>query len=174
MERIALRHILGIYGRTTKVGEKPNPFRLLWISLRMLAGSGSIPPLRDELSKSTFEDTEKSLGIPMGEAALTFERYLQMHLTSMGFFGRAFYERSYIEGLNALILTYPLLCWFSRAIAAAEGQSTVTKECAEKALMIVDHQHGLAPKLISSSIRPLTLFLSDRAILRSLAIWYGS
>jgi hypothetical protein len=97
-----------------------------------------------------------------------------MHLTSMGFFGPAFYGRSYLDGLNALLLTYPIVCWFARAIAASEGARTLTKESVERAMMIVDHQHGTTPLLNSGSVRALTVFLCDRAILRSLAIWYGT
>jgi len=174
LQHLALRHIIGIYGRIVRVIDKPKPAQLLVTSLRMLGGNGNLPPLRDELAKVTFAQTEQSMGVPSGDAALAIERYLHMHLISMGFFGRAFYGRSYLDGLNALLLTYPILCWFARAEAISSELTTLTKESAERAMLIVDHQHGSAPTLNNANVRALTNFLCDRASLRAIAIWYGS
>lgn len=174
LERTALRHLAGVYGRIVLVSQRPRPLRLLATSLRMIGGSGALPPLRDELALATFEDIERPLGTPSGECASPIERHLLMHLTSMGFFGRGFYGRSYLDGLGALLITYPLTCWFARAIAASEGMETLTKDACERAIMIVDHQHANAPLLDSFAVRALSRYLSERAALRSLAIWYGT
>lgn len=174
MERGAFRQVLGVYGRIDQVGEKAKPIPRLSTLLRMLAGKGMVPPLREGFPKVTFEDVETWRGIPRGEAAGALERYLHVHLSGMGFFGISFYGRSYLDGLNALLLTFPLVCWFARAYAVSEGLSELDGSCVQRALMIVDHQHGITPVLDFPSERYRTTFLCEQTTLRTLMAWYGS
>jgi len=170
----AFRQVLAIYGCVDKVGAKARLWNRLGLQLRMLAGKGQVPTLQEGFPNVRFADIENARGIPSGEAALTLERYLHVHLMSMGFFGQSFYNRGYLDGLRSLLFTYPLICWFARAYAAAEGMSEINRSCVERALMIVDHQHGIASALDSPTERYRTNFLCERATLRSLIIWYGS
>ena len=173
-ESAAFRQILGVYGRIDQVGEKANPLQRLSTSFRMLAGKGSVPGLRPELSNVSFADVDKLRTSPTGDSALAIERYLHTHLSSMSFFGPSFYNRAYLDGLSALLLTYPLTCWFARAYAIAGGQAGIDKECAEKALMVVDHQHGVTPMLDIPTERIRMGMLTERSTLRGLVVWYGS
>ncbi len=170
----AFRQLLNVYGRIDTVGEKPRMIRRLNTVFRMLAGKGIIPPLRDGLPNVTFADVENARGIPSGPAAQAIERYLHVHLTSMGFFGQTFYNRDYLDGMSALLLTYPLICWFARVFAISEGLETPDVGCVERAIMIVDHQHGITPLLNLPSERARTNYLCERSVLRSLVVWYGS
>ncbi len=172
--RLAFRQLAGLYGRYDRVGERAQFGRRLGVSLRMMAGKGAVPPIRDGFPPVRFDAIEGARGIPTGTAAGAMERYLHVHLSSMGFFGAAFYGRSYLDGMNALLLTYPLACWFARAFAVSEGLLQPDAACVERALMIVDHQHGVSPLLNIPTERARTRLLCEESTLRSLVIWYGS
>lgn len=173
-QRMAFRQLLGVYGRMDQVGQKAQVGRRLNVSLRMLAGKGRVPPIREGFPPVAFAAIENARGIPVGGAAQALERYLHVHLVSMGFFGRSFYQRSYLDGMNALLLTYPLVCWLARAFAVSDGLPEPDAACVERALMLVDHQHGITPLLDIPSERFRARFLSERSVLRSLTLWYGS
>ena len=76
--------------------------------------------------------------------------------------------------MNALLLTYPLVCWFARAYAVEGGLSSPDASCVQRALMIVDHQHGVTPTMNMQGERSRSNYLHERATLRSFVIWYGS
>lgn len=173
-EAAAFRQIVGVYGRIDQVGERANPVQRLSTSIRMLTGKGTLPPLRPELSKVGFADIENMRGGLSGDSAAAAERYLHTHLSSMSFFGPSFYNRTYLEGLGALLLTYPLTCWFARAYALSDSLNSLNRECVERALMIVDHQHGITPILAMPTERVRMGILTERSILRSLVVWYGT
>ncbi len=173
-ERLFFRQLLGLYGRIDQVGGKPQLGRRLSVSLRMIGGKGQVPPIRDGFPAVSFDDTEAGRGIPADGAAQALERYLHTHLSGMGFFGSSFYGRPYLDGLNALLLTYPLVCWYARAFAAGEGRAEIDAACVQRALMIVDHQHGITPLLNIASERFRTKALCGHDTLRSLVVWYGS
>jgi len=173
-ELLALRQLAGIYSRYDRVGEKAQMGWRMKAAVQMLAGKGAVPKLREDFPKVSFSDIEKSKGIPAGEAATALERYIHVHLAGMGFFGLPFYNRSYLDGLEALLLTYPLICWFARAYATGKGLDTLDKDCVERAIMIVDHQHGISPMLDIPTERSRMKFLCASRTLRPLIIWYGS
>ena len=170
----AFRQIVVIYGRIDQVGVKAKPLERLSTSFRMLTGKGSVPGLRPELSTVSFADVDKLRAAPNGDAALAVERYLYTHLSSMSFFGPSFYNRPFLDGMNALLLTYPLTCWFARAYAIADGVDSINKGCVEKAMMVVDDQLGVTPMLDIPSERLRMNMLTERSTLRGLVIWYGS
>ena len=174
MVRTAFRQLIGVYGRLDSVADRSKPLERLSTSMRMYGGKGVIPPLREDFPRVTFADVEAARGIPTGEAALAVERYLSVHLASMGFFGMPFYGRSYVDGMNALLLTYPLVCWYARVFAIHEGLTVPDTSCIERALMIVDHQHGITPVLDTPGEKFRTKFLCEQDTLRSLISWYGS
>ena len=173
LDAACFRYLLTLYGRIDEAGASARPFTRLATSLAMLAASGSVPALRRDFPSVAFETLEASTGAPAGEAALAFERYLHVHLTSMGFFGRAFYGRSYTQGLSALLLVYPLACWMARLYAAG-GETAPVRASVERALMVVDHQHGVTPLLDTPSGRFITSKLTEPRVLRGLVAWYGS
>jgi lysine-N-methylase len=172
--RLTFRQLVGLYGRIDQVGGKANFGRRLAVSLRMLGGRGEVPPIREDFPRVGFADIEAMRGVPSGEAAQSIERYLHVHLTSQGFFGPSFYGRSYLDGLKALLLTYPLIGWYARAFAISEGLTEPDVACVTRALMVVDHQHGISPLLNAPSERTRINLLTERLTLRSLVIWYGS
>ena len=154
-----------------KWGNRTDLLGRLSVSTRMLAGKGNVPRLRDGFPDGVaFAALETSFPVT-GAAAGALERYLHTHLVSMGFCGRAFYGRGYLDGLGALLLTYPLACWFARAFA---GTGELSASHTERALMVVDHLHGASPLLNAPSERQRTSLLCAPDTLRSLVVWYGS
>jgi lysine-N-methylase len=172
--RMALRQLAGIYSRYDRVGEKAQMAWRLKTAITMLHGRGMVPRLRDDFPSVSFASLEESTGAPNGDAAAALERYLHVHLSGMGFFGLPFYNRSYLDGMDGLLLTYPMICWFARIFAVGEGLTTLNKECVERAIMIVDHQHGITPLLDIPTERSRMKFLCEPGMLRSLIAWYGS
>jgi lysine-N-methylase len=172
--RTALRQLAGLYGRLDARGEKVHLLARLRTSVTMATGRGRTPRFREDFPPVTFAEIENLASAPTDAAAEVFTRYLHMRLTSMSFYGRTFYNLDYLEGMNALLLTYPLLCWFARALAVGKQLSAPDEECAVMALQIVDHQHGISPILNLPNERYRRNFLCERSHLRRLAIWYGS
>jgi len=174
MESVIFRHMLGVYSRVDRVGEKASLLARLDASWRLVAGSGNVPELFPGFPTVPFSQVEAFQDLPAGDVSLAIERYLHTHITSMGFFGGGFYGRSYLDGLGAILLTYPLLLWFARAFAIADGQQCLALAAVERAMMVVDHQRGMTPLLNTSSEQALTRMLTERNALRILVIWYGS
>jgi len=168
------RQLLTVYGRRDRANAKEGLWARLKASLAMARGRGTAPPLRPELPPVPFADLEVSFGVPDGDAADALVRYYRMRLWSMSFCGRAFYGRPYLDGLNALWLTYPIILWFARLFAAGEGMEAPDRGCVERALAIVDHQHGRTPLLDVRAERFRQANLCERSTLRSLVIWYGT
>jgi lysine-N-methylase len=174
VEGMAFRHLLGVYARVDEVGEKLAKRERVASSLAMIKGAGVVPHLRPGFPAATFAGVDAIRGIPSGDAALAIERYLHVHLSSMSFFGRAFYGRSYLDGLNHLLLLYPMICWFARLYAEGDGTEALAINHVVKALMIVDHQHGVSPIVNVAAHRYLVGVCTERRTLRALSIAYGT
>lgn len=168
------RQLLTVYGRRDRANAKERLWERFKVSVAMARGRGAVPPLRPELPAVGFADLEIAFGVPDGEAAAVLTRYYRMRLWSMSFCGRAFYNRPFLDGLNALWLTYPLILWFARLFAAGEGKAALERSHVERALTIVDHQHGRTPLLDVRAERYRQASLCERSTLRSLVIWYGT
>lgn len=172
--RLLFRQILVIYTREDRVGQHSPLGQRLITMLRMVIGSGTIPSLRQDLPTVSFADLEQTFCLPSPEVSAILTRFFRMRLNSMGFFGKNFYGRSYLDGINALFLTYPIIHWIARAYAAADDLDAPDANCITKALQIMAHQHGATPVLDIPSERIRTRFLCERSHLRSLVVWYGS
>ena len=173
-ERVLFRQLLGVYARADRYGERGILCKRLGYSLRMLGGRGLVPPLRDDFPAVRFQDLDGPMGIPDGAGMETLQRYYRMKLSGMGFFGQGFYGWPYLDGMNALLLTYPLTLWFARLFAIGSGQSTLDLGSIERAIQVVNHQHGVVPLFHLPTERFRVHYLCERTHLRSLVIWNGS
>ena len=172
--RTTFRQLAGLYGRLDTRGEQVNLLARLRTAITMATGRGQVPAFRSDFPPVSFAEIEAFSGAPAPDAAEVFERYLHLRLSSMSFFGPSFYQQDYLAGMNALLLTYPLLCWFAHALAVGRQLPAPDAACAVEALQIVDHQHGISPLLNLPNERYRRNFLCDRSHLRRLVIWYGS
>lgn len=171
---MSFRQLLGVYGREDRRGQRGLAGWRLRTSLALVFGRGAIPALRPGFPTPPFADIEFSFGIPSGEAAEALGRYYRMKLQSLAFCGRAFYGRGYLEGLQALLLTYPILLWFARVFAVDRQADQLETTDIHRAIALVDHRHGRSPLLDHPAERARQRFLTDRATLRELIGWYGS
>jgi lysine-N-methylase len=174
MARVAFRQLLGVYARADHRGRPPSLLHRINVSLRMLAGRGLVPATRPDLPAVPFSTLEASFGLPDGDAAEPLLRCLRMRLLSLGFFGVGFYGRDVLDGLDALLFTYPLQLWFARLFAAGDGRTSLTRADTERAIELVDHQHGVSPILNLPTERTRLRFLCERTMLRALVVWYGA
>ncbi len=83
-----------------------------------------------------FSALEEPLGIPPDEVVEPLARYLRFRLECMGFFGAGYFGYSYLDGLNVLLLTYPLTFWFARAYAAGNGLPAPDRACIERGIQL--------------------------------------
>jgi lysine-N-methylase len=174
MARVAFRQLLGVYARADHRGAPPSLLHRISVSLRLLAGRGVVPAVQPDFPAVPFAALEDTFGTPTGGVAEVLGRYLRTHLLSMSFCGVAFYGRAFLDGLDSLLFTYPLLLWFTRLYSAGRGNTTLDRAAAERAIELVDHQHGISPILNLPTERARLNFLCERTILRSLVVWYGS
>lgn len=168
------RQLLAAYSRADRIGQRPRRWERLTTSLRMLRGQGPVPPLRPDFPAVRFDALDTAFDIPTGEAEAALLRFYRMKLDSVSFCGLTYYHRSFLDGLSALLLTYPMTLWFARAYAAGTGTTTLDRTAIERALSIIDHQHGRAPLLDIPSERFRVHTLTERETLRVLITWYGS
>ncbi len=173
IERLLLRQIAGIYGREDRRGERGVVWRRLHASLCMLFGRGHLPPLRTDFPAAPFSALEEPLGFPPDEVVEPLARYMRFRLESMGFFGAGYFGYSYLDGLNMLLLTYPLTFWFARAYAAGQGLPAPDRACIVRGIQLVNHYHGMLPVFNMPQERLRFRFLCERTALRRLILWYG-
>lgn len=173
IERLTFRQLLGLYGREDRRGERGVLLKRLSLSLRMLAGQGLVPPLRLGFPEVPFAALDEPLGLPPDEVVEPLARYLRLRLESMGFFGPGFFGYPYLDGLNVLLLTYPLTFWFARVFAAEKGLPAPDRACIERGISIVNHYHGMLPVFNLPLERFRFHFLCERGTLRRLLLWYG-
>jgi lysine-N-methylase len=117
---------------------------LLVAASRFARGRGMIPPLQPLFGNVAFSTVETSFGaIPAGAAEI-LERYYRIKLTGIQFFGGSFFHIPLIEGFFSLALTYPVIIWIARGLAATAGRTTLAIDDVITAITVVDHQWGFA------------------------------
>ncbi len=171
---LLFRQVLGVYGRADRIGERADVgerFRHAW---RMLGGRGTVPPLQADFPEVPFAALEGMFGVPEGEAAAALTRYYRVKLQALGFCGVPFYHRSFLDGLDGLLLTYPLQLWFARLFAAGRNLPALDAPAVHRALEVLNHQFGITPLLNLPTERYRHTQLTERTTLRALVVWYGS
>jgi len=169
----SFRQLLVIYAREDRRGEKVPVGTRYGQFFSMMGGQGMVPPLRPDFPTVPFSALEPSIGYPPDEVVEPLERCLRVRLESMGFFGGGFAGYSYLDGLNALLLTYPAAFWFARLHAVGKDLIAPDAECIAKGVSVVNHVHGLAAVFKFPLERYHLRALGNPVILRKLAVWYG-
>jgi lysine-N-methylase len=172
--RPLFRQWLSIYGREDRIGAEGQTGARLSAAMRMVLGRGVMPELRPDLPCVPFDALEASFGIPDAEAAEPLLRYLRFRFSSLGFFGRLLFGRSFLDGINALFLAVPGALWFARAHALHRELATLDRDAMSFGVQVVDRRHGRIALANTFAERFRTGYLTDRATLRSLLVWYGT
>ena len=93
--------------------------------------------MREELKPVEFAVIEQRFEplSPASEAMLT--RFFRVKIQSLHFCGRAFYDRSLIEGFRNLALMYPVILWLGRWLAAGQQRKNLAEADVARAMSMV-------------------------------------
>ncbi len=173
--RTVFRQMAAIYSRTDNGRNAGVASRGRWTRIRaawrFAVGKGTVPKLHARIPATTFAAAEQPDGpmTPAMDALLT--RFYLVKLESMQFAGPTNYRRSYWAGLDSLALTYPVIQWLARVLAAA---GSLTREDAlALAVRQVDDHYGYNPQLGTARMAWGTQVLADRGEIGRLAAWYS-
>ena len=140
----------------------------LYAAWRFARGSGHVPRVHGLMPSTTFADMEMPAGPLPASSEAMFTRYYQVKLESMHFFGPTNFRLTYLDGLESLLLTYPVTMWLSRAFTDRPREEAVTL-----ALRIVDDNFGYNKLLGMSRQRLSTRIMASRGELARLIAWYS-
>jgi lysine-N-methylase len=170
--RILFRQAAAVYARRDTGPRRGISSRgrmaLLYAAWRFARGAGHVPRVHGLMPSTTFTDMENPAGpLPAASEAMLM-RYYQVKLDSMHFFGPTNFRLAYLDGLESLLLTYPVIMWLSRAFNDRSREEAVTL-----ALRIVDDNFGYNKLLGMSRQRLSTRILASRGELTRLIAWYS-
>ncbi len=170
--RILFRQALALYARKDR-GPNRGPatfgrLSLLSAAWRYARGKGDVPRLHNWSPVTTFEKGETPLGPLPADAEALLERYYLIKVGSLQFCGVTNFEMPFWEGLESLLLTFPILMWLRRGLAELAPAPALTR-----ALSIVDDNFGYHPVLGSGRQRFALRLLARTGELERLIAWYS-
>jgi lysine-N-methylase len=170
--RVLFRQAVAVYtrkhhgpNRGPDIRSRTALMRAMW---RFARGSGRIPRMHAWIPETTFDAVEQPAGPLSPQAEEILERYYTIKVGSMQFCGAASFDMSFLEGLEHLALTLPILLWVTRALRPLPSEEAVTK-----ALSIVDDHFGFNRVLGTLAQRLGFKILSRRGEIASLIAWYS-
>lgn len=170
--RMLFRQALALFSRKD---EGPNRglaaegrLALLLAAWRFALGRGRVPRLNAHVAETTFEQVEAA-NRPLSSAAeQLLERYYSVKVASLQFCGSTSFGLSFWDGLEALIVTFPVIVWLARAVGERPGTEAI-----EHALGVVDNHIGFNHVLGSARQRLSFRILARSGELARLVAWYG-
>jgi lysine-N-methylase len=148
-------------GRWTRI-------RAAW---RFARGRGPVPRLHGLMPETTFAAAEQPAGPLSQEADELLTRYYRVKIESLQFCGPTNFRRRVWDGLDSLILTFPVILWLSRVLAANGERSR--DEAVTLAVQIVDDNFGFNTRLGDGKQIWATQALAARGELARLVAWYA-
>ena len=138
---------------------------------RFALGRGTVPRLHAKIPATTFAAAEHPH--PPLEPAIhpLLSRYFRVKILSLQFCGRANFGLPFWDGLASLLLTYPLLMWLYRLLAANASDNPQSRMIL--ALRIIDDNFGYNPLLGTARQSWAVRILRDRGELDRLSAWYS-
>jgi lysine-N-methylase len=120
------------------------------------------------MPETTFADLERPAG-PLPAATETMlTRYYRVKCESMHFFGPTNFRLPYLDGLESLLLTFPVIMWLARAFTDRSRDDAVLL-----AMRIVDDNFGYNKLLGLSRQRLSTRIMAARGEMAKLIAWYS-
>lgn len=137
---------------------------------RFAVGRGTIPTLHAAIPPSaTFEIADRPVSLS-ATSQETIVRYLRTKIESLQFCGRPNFGATVWDGLEGLILTYPIMMWLARVIVSGGKDS---HESLSTSLRIVDDNYGFNPLLGSWKSRMILSLLRQKDELPRLVAAFG-
>lgn len=169
--RVPFRVLLAIFARRDRdAGRAPGIRGRLGrvvAGWRFARGRGPVPRVNEFLPSTSFEEVERSGGMPP-ETDEILERYYVVKLNSLQFCGPPNFDLPLWAGLESLVLTLPMILWLGRALTGLPPEEAV-----QLAIQLVDDHFGGDPMLGLPHIRVLQRTLAERGELEKLVAWYG-
>ncbi len=171
--RVLFRQVLALYARKDQGPHRGNASRSRWNLLKAATGfargKGKVPQLNALLPDTTFEKLEDPAGPLPAESEQILERYFLVKVHSLQFAGLTNFHRSFWDGLESLILSYPITMWLTRAFS----QTMPRQDAMVRALRIADDSFGFHPLLASGRQKFAQRILSFRDEIPRLVAWYA-
>jgi lysine-N-methylase len=170
--RILFRQMMYLYARKDSGFQRGvdqcGRLSLVQSALKFLRGSGRVPRVHAAMPETTFERIENPAG-PLPEASTkTLTRYYRVKIDSGQFFGPNNFGRRFWDGLETLILTYPVIVWLGRALHDRPKEEAIVT-----ALRIVDDNFGYNRLLGGRRQMLVARKLARRGDLARLIAWYS-
>jgi lysine-N-methylase len=170
--RLLFRLALALYARKDR-GPNRGPatfgrLSLLSAAWRYARGRGEAPRLHGRSPHTTFEKAEEPGGPLPADAEAVLERYYLIKVGSLQFCGVTNFDMPVWEGLESLLLTFPILMWLRRGLADLPPAAALTR-----ALSIVDDNFGYHQALGTGRQRLALRILARTGDLERLIAWYG-
>jgi lysine-N-methylase len=170
--RVVFRLLASLYTRKDHGSNRGVASRgqlaLVGAVLRFARGIGPVPRMHRLLPETTFERAEDAGGPLDAEAEEVLERYYAIKVGSFQFCGAHSFGLSFLEGIEALAATVPLILWLMRL-----HEGLPREEAAVRAVGIVDDHFGYNPLLATRRLRLGLRTLARRSELVRLIAWYG-
>lgn len=144
-------------------------FSLFMAAIYFAWGNGMVPKLNSFSADIAFEDIQKSRRELDSECQELLFRYFYTKLESLQFFGASSFGVPFWEGLNMLLVMYPIIVWTALSLKPSEK----FLHQLEKAIAIVDDHFGF--NKILGSLRQRTSFslLEKQDGIPKLISWYS-
>jgi len=170
--RLLFRQALALYARKDR-GPNRGPatfgrLNLLRAAWRYARGQGEAPRLHAWSPTTTFAQAEQPAGPLPADAEALLERYYLIKVGSVQFCGVTNFDMPLWEGLESLLLTYPILMWLRRGMTDRDPAAALTR-----ALSIVDDNFGYHPVLGTGRQRFALRLLARTGELERLIAWYS-
>jgi len=171
--RILFRQITALF---TRKDHGPNRgiankgrIALLKAAIQFARGTGTVPKLNVWVSDTTFENIESRRCELDEESNELLKRYYLIKIESLQFFGASNFGIPFWEGLNILLLTYPIIVWTS--LAQSSQDPMVDK--IQRAISLVDDHFGFNKILGGLRQRYGFNLLAQRKETEKLVAWYS-
>jgi lysine-N-methylase len=173
--RMIFRQLAAVYARTdhgpTPGVAKRGRWTRIRAAWRFAVGRGPVPKLHGLMPDATFEAADQPAGPLDPESEGLLARYYQVKLESLQFCGPTNFRRGFWDGLDSLMLTFPVVMWLSRVFAAAGARPR--DEAVALAVQAVDDNFGYNKLLGAGRQVWATRALADRGELPRLVAWYA-
>jgi lysine-N-methylase len=134
---------------------------------RFVRGKGRVPQMHRAIPEATFARLEEPAGEPPADVEEILERYYVIKVGSMQFCGPSF-RLPFWEGLESLLITYPILMWVARMYRDRSRADALIQ-----ALIIVDDHVGFNRVLWGRRQRLSFSILAGTGQLARLIAWYS-
>jgi lysine-N-methylase len=172
--RVIFRQVVAVYSRKDH-GPTPGIARTSRLTRvkaawRFARGTGPIPRLHGLMPAATFAAAEMPDGPLSKESDALLTRYYRVKVESLQFCGPVNFHRTFWDGLDSLLLTFPAILWLSRVLTTSDRPRD---EAVGLAVRIVDDNFGFNKLLGSGRQLWATQTLAERGELAKLIAWYA-